>query len=373
MTETERQFTRQSERFLDLALASERFESIKTAPPLSLTAARQIEATTVRDFRKLSQNERGSIRDSYFGSDGVAYFIVLNAEVASLASHPLFDLSAQLRDELHLRYPLQHPLEKHTDIVQKFGDDGTVKVFDFKKRTGDSGYREQGETSEMFSMHHDGLGSGGTVETAVLYADSGPLYGGYTFFQNMLRIAIDLAREDIDAFRSLFLPDAVEMIRPRGKGALKVVGPVLFLNEQYLPQSVFRSPSGEYRIIWRDDVPALVRARAVLERYAVPFAPGSTFLHMSRKGHGCFIRNSVAAHGRTAFVDSPDTGQVRVLSRKWYMRAERDMIYKHIPGLFIAPEYAALVPTLFGPERLVGEWLYDPTTGTNNRKTLRGR
>lgn len=221
----------------------------------------------------------------------------------------------------------------------------------------------------MFAMHHDGLGSGGTVETAVLYADSGPLYGGYTYFQNILRVALDLARDDAEAFRMLFLPDAVEMIRPRGKGALKVVGPILFLNERHQPQSVFRSPTGEYKINWRDDVPALIRARTAFERHAEPFASGSTFIHLCGKGHGCFIRHGAIAHGRTPFVNGSDPERTRVLARQWYMRSERDAVYKHVPGLFIAPEFAALVPALFGPERLRGEWQYDPVTDRNVRKS----
>ncbi len=370
MTKVETEFVAQADQFLQLVLRSFGFRSVSEANPLNRSRPRPIAPLLVQDFRHLSPDERNAIHQGYFGPDGVAYFIALNADTAPTHSHPLFDLAAQLKDDLNLHYPLPHPLEQHPDVLNRFGRvDGTVKVFDFAERSGATGYREQGETSEMFAMHHDGLGSGGTVETAVLYAESGPLSGGYTYFQNILRVSLELARDDPEAFRMLFLPEAVQMIRPRGKGALKVIGPVLYLNEEHSPQSIFRSPSGEYQINWRDDVAALVRARSALEEYARPFAPGSTFLHMSAKGHGCFIRNRDIAHGRTAFINGVDPSHVRVLARKWYMRAQRDAVYKHVPGLFIAPRFAALIPTLFGPDRLEGEWLYDKDGDVNIRKT----
>jgi hypothetical protein len=368
MTKIEEEFTRQADEFLELARRELGVRLGEDITPLTRSLPRPLPAVMVRDFRQLSREERDAIRDAYFSKDGVAYFIVLNPNEKGSLPHHLFHLAEQMAADLHLEHPLTHPLENHPDIVAMFGGDSTVKVFDFAERTGRAGYREQGETSEMFAMHHDGLGSGGTVETAVLYADAGPLYGGYTYFQNMLGIAVDLAADDTDAYRALFLPDATEMIRPRGKGALKVVGPVLFLNEVRQPQSVFRSPSGEYIIKWREDVPALQRAKAILEASARPFALGSTFIHMSTRGHGCFIRNRTIAHGRTAFVNGPKVEQTRVLSRKWYMRSKRDAIYKHVPGLFVASEFASLVPHLFGPEMLVGEWQYDRDRERNVRK-----
>src|SRR5205807_610199 len=104
------------------------------------------------------------------------------------------------------------------------------------------GYREQGETAEAFFLHHDGLGSAGAVELVALFADSAPLCGGFTYFFNVCRVALDLARIDYDAFVSLFLPDAMSVTRPRGKGAIRVTSPVLYLNETSSPQSAFRLP-----------------------------------------------------------------------------------------------------------------------------------
>lgn len=362
------EFVKQADEFLELARQELRLRSDADVRRLRRVPPRPLAAVIIGDYKRLSAGERSALKSAYYGPDGVAYFIVLNPDEKTELPHPLFHLAEQLASDLPLRFPLRHPLEDHPDIVAKFGGDHTVKVFDFVERSGSTGYREQGETSEMFAMHHDGLGSGGTVEVAGLYTDAAPLYGGYTYFQNMLTIALELAADDADAYRSLFLPDATTMLRPRGKGALKVVCPVLFVNENHEPQSVFRSPSGEYVIDWRSDVEALQRAKAALETCAHPFAPGSTFIHLSARGHGCFIRNRAIAHGRTSFVNGPGTEQTRVLARKWYMRSERDAVYKHVPGLFVAPEFGNLLPELFGSDFLVGEWQYDPTAGRNLRK-----
>jgi hypothetical protein len=170
----------------------------------------------------------------------------------------------------------------------------------------------------------------------------------------------------MEAFNSLFLPDALTQLRPRGKGALKVISPVLFLNESGGVQAAFRTSTGEYQVSWRD-LPALNRAMKFLNHRAEPFSLGSFFIHLAGQGHGCFIRNQVTAHGRTPFLDGPLPSQQRVLSRKWFMVSERDSVYKHVPGMFILPRFRDLIPELFRPELLEGEWLYDSAEDTNVR------
>lgn len=196
------------------------------------------------------------------------------------------------------------------------------------------------------------------MDTVALYMDTPPLFGGYTYFQNIPRLALELASDDVEAFRSLFLPDALTIIRPRGRGAIKVTTPVLFLDEHGGPRSFFRVASGEYQVSWRADTPALLRAAAFLNRYAEPFSAGGAFLHFTGAGHGCFINNRVIAHGRTQFVDGSLPSEKRVVSRKWFMASGRDAIYKHIPGMFVLKRYANLFPELFGVDRLLGEWNY---------------
>jgi hypothetical protein len=49
------------------------------------------------------------------------------------------------------------------------------------------------------------------------------------------------------------------------------------------------------------------------------------------------------------------------------MRHPRDAVYKHVPGLFLAEEFARLYPEYFGAAVLEGEWRFDPEQGTNIR------
>ena len=356
---------RHSQLFIDRMLRSLRKESLSTVPDVSDRPTSALEPVIVDDYKELTEANRRAIIDSYHSRHGVAYLVVRNAD-QRCERHPLFVIADQLRTDLHLDHPLTHPLEGHSEAISRFGaPDGTVKIYNLPGKGGAAGYREQAETNEVFDFHHDGLGSGGTVETAILYMDSPPLWGGYTYFQNIPLLGLELAKRDREAFVSLFLPDALTIIRPRGKGAIKVRSPVLFVNENDKPQSFFRVASGEYQVHWRQPPPELGRARAFLERFAMPFASGSVFIHLSAKGHAAIMNNQMVAHARTAFGDDPQHGQVRVLSRKWFMRSERDSVYKHVPGMFVSKEFRDPYPQYFSQEFLGGEWLYDAHADKN--------
>lgn len=194
-----------------------------------------------------------------------------------------------------------------------------------------------------------------------------PLAGGYTYFQNIVRLSLALAKSDPEAFEALFLPDAISALRPRGKGAIKVEAPVLFLNEFGAPQCFLRVSSGEYLITWRDNYEPLVRASAFINYLARPFAPASSFLNLNRPGSGCFARNGWLVHGRTSFINGDQSNDCRVLARKWFMTSERHANYKHVPGMHILAEFAEIYPERFGPEMVVGDWNYDPKSGINIR------
>ena len=321
--------------------------------------AREVTPVVIDDFRRLSEENKNAIRKAYESVDGVASFIVRNPDMDQVSAHPLFDITEQLQEMIPVRYPLRHPMEGHAEAVARFGPaDGTTKIYDLPGRGGSAGYREQAETNETFDFHHDGLGSGGTVETVLLYMDSPPLYGGYTYFVNIPAAGFQLSRIDREAFNSLFLPNAITIIRPRGKGAIKVVTPVLFLNELDQPQSFFRVKSGEYKVSWLEYEP-LRRASAFLDKFVPPFSPGSSFVHLSARGHGCISNNQIVAHARTPFRDDPERGLVRLLSRKWYMRSERDTLYKHVPGMFLSERVGPQYSSIRDPYLLKGEWNYD--------------
>jgi TfdA family taurine catabolism dioxygenase TauD len=362
MDALEQAFVAQSAEYLDLlkALIPSHTESCD----LLGRHPRALVATVVGDPHRLTPSEILSISRSYYGEDGVAVFVVLG-DTERTRGHPLLHLASQLCDTLPCSNPLEHPLERHPDTLTEFGmSDGTLKIRSVRKDPR-VGYVEQGETNEEFLAHNDGLGSGNTVETSMLYMETPPLDGGYTYFANVMHLALHLAEQDLPAFQHLFLPDAISVVRRRGKGAIRIVAPVLYLDHMSRPAMFLRVASGEYDVAWRP-TPELARARAFLEVASVPFAVGSSFAHFFRPGHGCIIRNQHVVHGRTAFVDGAPPSR-RVLSRKWFMSTPQDAIYKHVPALRLRADLASLYPERFGAAMLEGEWLLDSGTMKNVR------
>lgn len=351
----------EAQRFIDGALRQFDCHTLDSLPALPDTA-QPLLPTHIQDIRSIAPHERQRLRADFYSPRGVAYF-VCETDARALNPHPLLILAEQVAAELPMRYPIPHPLENHARITDMFGEpDGTVKIYNVSKESG--GYREQGETADAFRLHHDGLGSGGAVEVAALYMDAPPFWGGFTYFFNVSRCALEIARTDYEAFVALFLPNALAITRPRGKGAIRVTSPVLYLNEADAPQSSFRLASGEYTVELLPGVPELERAVRELATRMAPFAPGCMFVSFAGRGHGCLIRNPEIAHGRTAFGDS--RSHRRVLARKWYGRQESDIVYKHVPAVRVSDRLASAYPDLFAPERLTGEWRLN-SSGENVR------
>jgi hypothetical protein len=198
----------------------------------------------------------------------------------------------------------------------------------------------------------------------MLTADSPPASGGYTCFQQFVRASLALANSDPKAFASLFQPDAIVALRPRGKGAIRVTSPVLYVNDRGEPQVFFRIASGEYRIEWKAGDADLARAREHLVHLGTPFAPGSSFVHMMRPGEGVLMRNHQVVHSRTHFTDAA-SGPGRVLARKWFVADREEAHYKHVPGMNVAPRYARLFPEFFRAELLEGDWNWNQEKGEN--------
>ncbi|WP_171208876.1 MULTISPECIES: TauD/TfdA family dioxygenase [unclassified Ruegeria] len=352
-------FTAQADEFIAKGLEQLNFETLSDVVEAGLPNAHEVEPVVVQDFRNLKANEVSQMEEQYFGPHANVHFVVMNPTDAPSSGHPLLEICTQLQDHLPLSYPVEHPMEKHPEALSRFGNpDGTLKIYDLDTKDGSNGYREQAETSEEFLAHNDGLGYAGAVEAVALYADSAPVTGGYTFFSNFVHKALYLAGTDEKAFRSLFLPDAMTALRPRGKGAIRVKTPICFINEQDQPQVFFRVQTGEYQISWRKDVPALQRGISFLNEMAKPFAAGSTFVHLMRKGQGSIARNGFVVHGRTAFLNGAAPDEKRILARKWFMTAKRHTQYKHVPGMHIKKTYASIYPELFGEARLYGDWNY---------------
>jgi Taurine catabolism dioxygenase TauD, TfdA family len=357
-------FVAQSAEYLESAAQQFPDDASATVDAILAHEPEPLFPVVIGDPAAVSEDERAELRRRYFGPHGVAHFAVPAAH-ATRGRHFILALAEQLAGEIPLAFPVDHPMEQHAEARKRFGEpDGTLKLYNLEIPEHIDKYREQAETKEMFAAHNDGLGYGGAVAASIIVLDAAPAWGGYTCFQQLVRASLALANDDPDAFRSLFLPDAIVALRPRGKGAIRVTSPVLYVNDRGEPQIFFRVSSGEYRITWRTDVPALVRARELLLRLAQPFAPSSAFVHLMHPGEGVIIRNTQVVHSRTPFEDDI-YGTKRVLARKWFVPAPADQQYKHVPGMNVHPRYAELFPELFAPALLRGEWHYDPKLDDN--------
>jgi hypothetical protein len=365
LTKKELDFMSQSDIFLELFLKERGFSDISDVESITSRVPFPLNPILVHDFRKLQASERSQIVESY-QKWGVAHLMVLNPDDNPISSHPMLDICEQLKDELHLHYPLQHPLEGHSEAVARFGPpDGTAKFYNLPKPLDGPTYREVATTSDVLEVHTDGGGFGGTVQTIALYLDSPALFGGFTFFYDVATLGVELAKTDMEAFRYLFLPDAITSIRPRGEGAIKITSPALYVNEDNQPQIFFRSTNGEHKAIWRKGCAPLDRACDFLYTYTTAFTPGSYFIPFTRKGQMCLSRNRDLAHGRTAYTNGQMAADQRVMSKKWFMTAEKHAVQKNVPGTAVRADFAALFPEQFGADKLVGHWLYDMQSDTN--------
>jgi hypothetical protein len=322
----------------------------------------------VDDLASLSPSELNSLSAAY--ADGYGVIHVVPRSIPDLFTHngrhSLLLFAEQAAAVLPIGFPVDHPLEGHPEARARFGQqDGTLKLYNLPITPGENRYREQAETTELFAAHNDGLGYAGLIRTSIIALDNPPIWGGYTYFQNLVRFAPVLSAADPDAFEALFLPDAITALRPRGKGAIRVTTPVFFLGVDGQPQMFFRMTSGEYVITWRDH-PALARARTIFERLCGPFGPDSRFVHLVRRGDLVLIDNRHVAHGRTRFID-PEARIGRVLARKWFVPTRADAVYRHVPGIAIHADYAKLFPGQFSGEAIAGEWHFDTQISRNVR------
>jgi hypothetical protein len=364
--EAEEQFVEQRFEFLDKA--RELYPKAPTSlDELMARAPQPLEPVVVEDLAALTTEEVDEIAATFEGGYGVVSVVPISFQPRTHGGrHSLLAFTERLSERVPIGVPVDHPMESHPEAVKRFGaPDGTLKIYNLPMERGGPRYREQAETNEMFHAHNDGLGYAGLIRTAVLILDRPPLSGGYTFFQNIVRAAPAIAASDPEAFRALFLPDTIRALRPRGKGAIKVESPVLFLGRDGRPQAFFRVSTGEYEISWRND-PAVGRARAILDRLCAPLGPDSRFVHLMRLGDTVIIVNQLVAHGRTPFIDPPD-GSGRVLARKWFVPTEDDAVYRHVPGMVVDERWAALFPTRFTGDAIEGEWHFDGSRGENVR------
>jgi hypothetical protein len=365
MNNQEKLFLRQSEPFLERLLTQRGYASLTDVEGITSRQTFPLVPVTVRDIARITAEEKSQLVDSY-SQYGVSYFVCRNPNTHGDPVHPLFQIADQLKDQINLRFPYIELVDEVVDGVERMPDPayGTAKVYDRRYVSGGS-ERDISETNLGFEAHSDGLGSGNTVENVILYCDSAPLFGGFTFFFDVLALSLQLAKEDYKAFQHLFIPSGLTAVRR--EGAIKVVGPVLYLDDDGNPNAFFRRGGGEYILRWYQGSDEFARGVRFLTEFTTPFCKGSYFVTFSRKGHGAISRNFGFVHSRTPFIDGDDADQKRVLSKKWFMKSVAHQEYKRVPGICLSKDYASLFPEYFGADSLRGEWRYDADTGNNQR------
>jgi hypothetical protein len=342
--------------FIEAALPAYGVRDLADLPPLDEQPATALVPVSLRASDELSPEETRALVDG-FRSAGVVAFSV---PARGSDRHPLLGVGAALDGPLPLSHPLTHPTEDNPQAREVLGPpDGTTKIFDM----GDDGRALSQAGQEELAGHFDGAGRGGAVVVFGLYVDSAPRTPAVNFFQDLVRVALELARSDAEAFTSLFYPTAMAQWRR----SMWLTNPILFVSEAGEPQVFFRVRDPQDDVYLRADTPGLERARDHLETYSQAHAPGSTYVALDRAGLGVFVDNRRVVHGRTGYTNAVDTGERRVLARKWWVRGQADLGVQNYPGLKIRPSSAALFPEAFGAAVTEGLWHYDPETRRNVR------
>jgi len=343
-------------KFVKASLPSVGVSQLEELGPVTDELPASLVPLILGDYRTLTMYELHALRAAFFGRHGVAYFVVTEQPRAP-GPHPLLDIAIQISDQIPTKYPVSHPGEDDPEAVSIVGrPDGTLKVFARQGRT------DSAETVELH-MHQDGVGRAGTLVASGLYCDSGPIWGGFTCFQNGLRLGLELAKVDWPAFESLFDPGTLTLVRI-GRNGIKITGPVLYFGEGGEPQVFLRADSGEYSMTWATAEP-VQRARDFLLPFLRPFALGSSFVSLHSRGQGCIFRNQAVLHSRTRFINGRTAHGQRVLSRKWFASGPKYCGKMRVPGFVIHSTYAEAFAAISAPHLLRGCWAYNNETGDN--------
>lgn len=189
VTERESQFTAQSEVFL--ASVRSRFPDAPRSYAEALAVnARPVEPIVVGDLLALTQAEATHVSRKLQQSSGVIHVVPHRFNLPAGGSrHPMLALARQLNGSGAFQYPVDHPMEGHPEAVLRFGaPDGTLKLYNLPIPEDADKYREVGETNQMFDSHNDGLGYAGLIRYVIMTVDHAPVAGGYTYFQNLVRL-----------------------------------------------------------------------------------------------------------------------------------------------------------------------------------------
>ena len=222
------------------------------------------------------------------------------------------------------------------------------------------------ETYKEFHTHSDGLGSGGTVQTVVLYCDSPAERGGQFYYYDLIELFKLLYEYSPKTFSALMMDRAITVTRKRGKGAIRVSSPIIYFADDELPGFFYRKSSGEYLVEYAN-YKLVQDGIQFIEQYAKPGTTCSLEVPFNQPFTGAILNNRFSAHHRNSFVDGASS---RLLSRKWYMRSATHQPYKHIPLVLLSERYYKMYPRYADKKYHNGEWLYNSATDSHQIANL---
>ncbi len=308
------------------------------------------------DFECISDTLIKTITQHYLKHGFVLYEIV-NNNINNI--HPIFKLSRVLSDGCGFNNFIKYPFQNDAEVVENFNHcDGTVKVYN-----SESVKSSVGMSTGYLAPHQDGMGNAGKIETIFTHCEQSALKGGASNIHNFIHITLDLALQDMEAFKSLFLPDALTYYRTGEQKPLKVVSPILYLNEINQPSVNFKISNSVHKVKYRNVQP-LKRAIEFIDSkiYGQGIYKKSFFM---KKNMGTIINNRYMLHSREIFIDSAIPKNKRLLSTAWFTRDLLHKEYMLAPGISIKNEYASLFPEYFGDDKLVGNWRYNSLSKKN--------
>ncbi|MFD0772356.1 hypothetical protein ACFQZ2_00275 [Streptomonospora algeriensis] len=280
-----------------------RTEDLDSLPGSAGEPAAELPRVKIADPAALTEDEIDALGEAFGSRFGMVAFECERTTSAD-GVHPLVRLGEQIRDVVPTRWAITNPSD---------GPDGTVKIHDVG-----TPQTSRSLTSLGMAAHQDGwLSMRGVLSVTGLWTDEAPLRAACTYGQNIVRLALDLRREDEEAFQSLFMDDAVT-VRRLMDGAVVATSPVLYSKNGWT-YSFFREPNDEYEIASGSQSAAASRAVDFLVSRSYFGSEGSAYTKLDRPGRGLIFNNRHCVHGRTAFTDDDPAGKKRIIASKWWV------------------------------------------------------
>jgi hypothetical protein len=284
------------DQFCDSLAAALGVATLREVPAVSDEPAVDFSRVVIGNPYALTEAEKRAIADGFASRLAAVGLRCDGVPGAGSRAHPLVALGEQLNGVLPCGHQMRYAI---------MAKDGTGKIVSTRRPV------SLARSNQALPAHQDGMGSGARAKVVGLWADSVAAVNPRTFTQNLLRVAVDLRNSDEAAFRALFYPDAVTIVRKTD--GVTVVSPALLLDHKKAPRVFFRAPSVEYDVTSASR-PAARRGIDYLARYSQVDAPGSAYIELSPPGSGLLFDNRANVHGRSGYQNGSGDGESRILA-----------------------------------------------------------